>query len=83
MKVEKIYITGTHPDAFRAGEPAEIIGVKMCTPSSDSLIDTYKRRICYHILFSDGQEDYVPITDKCWEISTFSDLIRLGAPEVE
>lgn len=88
MRVEKVYLTGTHPNAFRAGEPAEVMGVKMCTPFNDrGLISMpLEPRICYHIIFSDGAEDFIPKSDVdhgVWKFSTLSELIRYGAPEVE
>lgn len=71
MKTEKAYIIGTHPYSFRSGEPAEIIGVKLVTPSSD-----IKCRLCYEIEFSDGFKDSIAVEDASnYTIVQFSDLV--------
>ena len=70
MKIEKAYLIGTHAYSFRSGEPAEIIGVKLVTPSSD-----LKCRLCYEIEFSDGHKDFVVVKDDRYKIVKLSDLV--------
>ena len=54
---KKVWITGLHPYAFRAGESAQIIGVSMETPEGQD------PRPCFEIRFEDGGKDFVPISD--------------------
>lgn len=53
----KAFLVGTHRYSFRAGKPAEIIGVVFITP------DKLNPRACYHVRFDDGAEDFVAISD--------------------
>ena len=54
MEGKKLYLVGTHRDSFRAGEPAEVIGVEMI--ESDSEPDH-----CFKLRFEDGAESFTPI----------------------
>ncbi len=87
MKAEDIYFIGLHWSY--AHEPAKVIGIKMVTPgndlrnrsTSDGKIEVseieYKPRLCYHVQFSDGKEDYFPIADQgSFKLCTFSDIIK-------
>jgi len=57
MHASRAYLIGTHRYSYRPGEPAEIIRVVICDPKDMGL------RPCYHIRFSDGEEDFVAIED--------------------
>lgn len=67
---EKVYLTGTHPYAFRFGEQAEVIGVEMATPPG------LKERPVYRVKYADGEEDTVVIHD-----SEHYDLGSVKEPE--
>jgi len=54
---EKCYYTGTHRYSFRAGQPAEIIGVFMAAPEGADW------RPCFYVRYPDGIEDLSPISD--------------------
>jgi hypothetical protein len=54
MRTAKAYFTGTHRYSFRPNEIAEILGVVTCYP------ENYPPRVCFHLLYSDGKEDYCP-----------------------
>lgn len=82
MKVNDFFIVGVHRYTFRAGEIAQVIGVKMVTPSNGI---EYEPRLSYQIRFPDGIIDYVPFTDVDagnWELVTIEDLINNGVPKV-
>jgi hypothetical protein len=57
---QKSYLVGVHRYAFRAGEPAEIIGLKWCRLSP---IERHDWRLAYEIEFFDGKKDFVSIND--------------------
>lgn len=87
MIVKEVYLVGVHRYCFRAGEPARVVGVKMITPiDNKGIIDIPQEpRVCYHIKFEDGQEDYVAKSDVeagNWEFTTLDDMIRIGVPDV-
>jgi hypothetical protein len=92
MKAEKLYLVGVHMHSFRAGTPSEVIGVKMCTPTTPSFIPfgggvsvPLLARVCYHIRFDDGKEDYVAKTevdDGRWKFMTLDEIMRNGVPEI-
>lgn len=54
---QKAFLVGTHRYTFRAGKPAEIIGIVFATPLG------HKTRPVYRIRFSDGHTDCVPLSD--------------------
>ena len=68
---EKVYLVGTHHYCFRAGEPSEIIGVKMGQPDEAS-----KPRLVYEVEFSDGVVDEVCVSEigMNYQIITFADV---------
>jgi len=68
MKREKVYLIDLNGYGFRCGKPAEIIGVEMCTPEG------YRPRLCYHIRFEDGVEDWKPVEVGSYEIKTIKEL---------
>lgn len=77
MKTENVYLTGVHRYSFRAGEPAKIIGIKMCTPEG------LEPRLAYHIQYEDLLEDYIAVqdADNC-ALNTLLQLLNHGAPQV-
>lgn len=79
MNTEDVYLTGVHRAAFRAGEPAKIIGVKMSRPEFKS------GRLCYEVRFEDGFIDLVPTSEVesgNYEVSTLRELLFNGIPEI-
>lgn len=78
MKLDKAYFVGISKHSFRAGTPAEIIGIIMVS------IEVHPTpRPNFHIRFSDGTEDYVPIIDSDnYKLITFTDIINGNIPEV-
>jgi hypothetical protein len=54
---QKAYIVGVHRYAFRAGEVAEIIGIKYVKPIG------YDWRLTIKVEYADGFIDYVSIQD--------------------
>ncbi len=61
---QRTFLVGTHRHSFRAGKPAEILGVVFVTPEGR------EARACYHVRFEDGQEDHVAVSD-----TQFSEII--------
>jgi hypothetical protein len=51
---KRTMIRGTHPDHFRSGEWAEIVGVGLFERT---------HRICYVVVFPDGETDEWPVID--------------------
>lgn len=86
MKVEKIYLIGVNSNCFRCGEIAEIIGVNICTPFIKGIVDIPQEpRICYHIMFNDYIEDYVPKSEidfGNYEFVTLDEIINGELPEI-
>ena len=68
---EKVYLVGTHHYCFRAGEPAEVIGVIMGKPSADA-----EPRLAYEVEYSDGITDLVPVSEigLNYQIITFAEV---------
>ncbi len=61
---EDAYLVGIHRYSYRAGEPAKIIGMIMHTPFQTVYKDEISiLRPCYHIIFPDGVEEYIPVAD--------------------
>ena len=86
MKTEKTYLVTTNIHSFNHGIPAEIVDVLMCTPSPSNDI-TYDPRLCYHVRYSDGTEDHIPLlpptnyqANNDYEIITFSDILNGNIP---
>ena len=57
MENQRAFLVSTHRDHFQAGQPAEILGVRFITP------DGLTPRTCYHLLFPDGREDFMPLSE--------------------
>lgn len=79
MKIEKAYIVGTHHYCFRAGEPSEIVGVVISTP------DKSEPRLAYKVLYSDGAEDFIAVSDVGvnYEIISWWDIIKSKIPKIQ
>jgi len=74
---QKAYLVYIHRFGFRAGKPAEIIGVHFFTPKG---LDT---RACYHVRFEDGKEDSVAISDSNnFKIISEKDVVDGNIPAV-
>ena len=58
MKTAIAFLKGKHPYAFRSGETAGIIGVKLVKP--EPRLD---QRPCFETKFPDGEIDLVPISE--------------------
>lgn len=79
MKTEAAYLVTIHHMMFRPGMPARILGVMNVAPGYPALGD----RLCYHVLFADGREDYVPLMDSAkFEIISRSQFDRGEIPKV-
>lgn len=77
MKRDKAYLVGVHRYSKRGGEPAEIIGVEMVTPKNNT------SRLCYHIMWADKEEDWLPVADsENYKIISFEDIKAGNIPEV-
>lgn len=74
MKREKAYLLITHPSLFGFGRVAEIIGVDLVTP------DGLEERPCYHIIFSDFVEDWLPINQEGHKVIKLSEAIKFSKP---
>lgn len=74
---QKAFLVGTHRYSFQSGKPAEIIGVLFVTPEGCDA------RLCYHIRFENGQEDFVPVSESHhFEIISEEDVRSRKIPEV-
>jgi hypothetical protein len=54
---QKAYYVGLHRYHYRAGEPAEILGVVIVIRGDTA-------RPCYYIRFADGEEEYALVYDE-------------------
>ena len=52
FKTEPVYIVAKNPGSFRVGEPAKVVDIVWLTPEGG------ERRVCLHVLYSDGVEDF-------------------------
>ena len=59
-RTEKAYFVGTHPNSYRMGEAAEILGVVTFIPAAGKDLT----RPCFHVRYLDGKEDYTPVSDR-------------------
>lgn len=77
QQAKKRYIVGIHRYAYRAGEPAEIIGKVMKKPKG------LPERECYEIRFDDGKKDFVPLIDmKNYKIISATDKAAGRIPPI-
>ena len=70
MEREIVYLIDNSGHGFRCGIPAEIIGVEMITPNG------LLPRLCYHLKWSDGVEDFKPMNKDSYKILTFTELLK-------
>lgn len=72
VKNSRAYYLPKHPYSFRRGQPAEIIEVRIVTPSNG------ESRPCYKLKWPDGMIDYSPIygeeSSEVFEIHRKKDL---------
>ena len=69
MNVEALFLINLHPDRFRYGFPAEIVGVVMVTPDGHEVrgigqvnpVESPKPRMCYKVEYPDGFFNYEAI----------------------
>lgn len=84
---EKIYLICYKNDYFRKGQIANIVGMNKVTKFTQSIVDLPKSsEICYKIVFEDGQNDYVSMTDvhnptNDWHFVTLAELLMRGQPK--
>jgi len=57
MVIKNCFMKNNHFGAFKNHEWALIIGVKMVQPFNNPI------RPCYHLLYQDGSEDFMPILE--------------------
>jgi hypothetical protein len=80
MEKEKVYLVGIHRYSYKAGIPGEIIGADMIYNEE---LHSENGHICYHVKWSNGDEDWVPIYDnKNYKIITFKDILSKNIPEI-
>jgi len=78
MSIDKAYYVPTYVYALNAGIPAEILGVVLATPSG------LAQRLCYHVRWADGREDWIPVHDtKAYEIIGFNDILKGNIPKIK
>lgn len=69
---QKAYLVGTHRYSFRAGKPAEIIGVQFLKPVNA------EARPCYYVQFEDGWQDFIPLSEAHHFVIISEDDVRRG-----
>ena len=57
LRLEDAYYVGTSIHSYRSLEPARIVAVK-------TLYVENRCSVCFHIVFADGKDDWVPLSDK-------------------
>jgi hypothetical protein len=81
---ERVYLICYKNDYFRKGQIANIVGMKRKTEFTNSVYNMMKSsEICYHIIFEDGQEDYVSMSEvnesiNDWRFVTLAELLMRG-----
>ena len=72
LKKEDVFLIDRSEIGFRLGTVSQIVGIHMVSP------DGFPPRLCYHLRWSDGQEDWKPIDDpeSVHDIGTKSDLLE-------
>ncbi len=77
---EKAFIVGIDYHCYRAGTPAEIIGVFMGKPDR-----RLEPRLVYEVEYSDGIRDFVCVSEvgNIYKIITLQDIIKGKIPKVE
>lgn len=57
MERKEVFVINENNGHFRYNQKAKIIGVEIVAPSLE-----HKPRVCYHLKWPDGLEDWVPLT---------------------
>lgn len=70
---DEAYLVGIHRYSFKCGKPAKIIGVEFVTPEKGD------PRLCYHIVWADKTEDWIPIN---YKIISFEQILAGDIPAV-
>ena len=84
---QRIYLICYKNDYLRKGQIANIVGIKKVIVFSNSTIITSSlQEICYHIIFEDGHEDYISMSDvnepsNDWHFVTLAELLMRGQPK--
>ena len=86
MEKETIYLICYRSGYFRRGKIANVVGMKKITTYTNYSLSTIpnKSKICYHIMFEDGEQDYIDINDiqdNDWHFVTLAELLRVGMPK--
>lgn len=83
-KKEKIYLITYNKKVVRNSEPCEIIGMKRIIFYNKGVIDKENPPVdCYHVVYEDGQHDYIPISqvnETYYHFVTLNDMLRYGTP---
>jgi hypothetical protein len=84
MKKEKLYLITYNKRFNRSSEPCEVIGMKRITYFIKGVIDKETPPIdCYHVVYEDGQQDYIPtsnVNENDYHFVTLNDMLRYGTP---
>lgn len=56
LRLEDAYYVGTSIHSYRSLEPARIVAVK-------TIYVKDRCSVCFHIVFADGKDDWVPVGD--------------------
>lgn len=76
---DKVFYVGTHHASFNAGVPGEVIGMVFVRPRPD-----LDRRLCYHVQWANGAEDYCVVEDKnTYELIGFADILSGDIPQIK
>lgn len=78
MKKERLYLITYKKEYHHSGSIANIISLKKITTTS---INSELSILCYHIMFEDGEEDFINIHSEDWHLVTLADLLRVGMPQ--
>lgn len=87
MTRDKAYFVGIHRYHYKSGVPAEIVGVEWVMPDTTltdrAIKNTPNARLCYHIRWADGTEDWVPVIDNAtYKIISFQNILKNQIPEI-
>ena len=65
MERREVFVTNKNNSQFRYDQKAKIIGVEMVTPSQNDV-----SRLCCHLKWSDGVEEWIPFVDCKFDYET-------------
>ena len=71
IEIKDAYYVGTHQYSYRMGEVARVVG------ASTIYRDELPPRVCFHVVFADGKEDWCPVEDIENYILLTSDEVKL------